>query len=374
MLRSNFRNDTDEKTGVNAGSDSAVGEHAKHHNDLALTVNDLVDFEQDIDADSVPDYFDPLEKAYITNTLNGLNSRVDSIAVDGGNAGGGAGATFFLPDHHDIQHKTRGSAHGYTATGKIWEAVEGADIYGEMGMYEAQAHIARRGAYAGCFEGATIIDTGKQARGFGQALFVQEANALATYTMLSDQWNETGARGIWLASVGSQPAGTAIFIEADFERGLYFQYGNQAKHILYSKQAGAAQPFFRINGLGAMTWDAAVGGQAIALGHSGVASVLALTGSLTVTDDLAVQDDFTVTGDSIQNGTGFFGGAVNMNSTLGVAGNALVQGQLEVDGALRHTGAGVGFYNTAPISKQTGVAVTIAAVHAALVNLGAIAP
>lgn len=33
----------------------------------------------------------------------------------------------------------------------------------------------------------------------------------------------------------------------------------------------------------------------------------------------------------------------------------------------------VGFYGTAPIAKQTGVAVTAAAVHAALVALGLIA-
>jgi hypothetical protein len=34
----------------------------------------------------------------------------------------------------------------------------------------------------------------------------------------------------------------------------------------------------------------------------------------------------------------------------------------------------VGFYNTAPIAKQTGVAVTAAAIHAALTALGLIAP
>lgn len=33
---------------------------------------------------------------------------------------------------------------------------------------------------------------------------------------------------------------------------------------------------------------------------------------------------------------------------------------------------GVGFYGTTPIAKQTGVAVSIAAVHAALVALGLI--
>jgi hypothetical protein len=34
----------------------------------------------------------------------------------------------------------------------------------------------------------------------------------------------------------------------------------------------------------------------------------------------------------------------------------------------------LGFYGAAPVAKQTGVAVTAAAVHAALTNLGLIAP
>ena len=46
---------------------------------------------------------------------------------------------------------------------------------------------------------------------------------------------------------------------------------------------------------------------------------------------------------------------------------------LEIDGDLNHDGSNVGFYGTAPVAKQTGVAVTAAAIHAALVNLGLIA-
>lgn len=42
-------------------------------------------------------------------------------------------------------------------------------------------------------------------------------------------------------------------------------------------------------------------------------------------------------------------------------------------GILDHNGSQVGFYGTAPINKQTGVAVTAGGVHAALVNLGLIA-
>lgn len=50
----------------------------------------------------------------------------------------------------------------------------------------------------------------------------------------------------------------------------------------------------------------------------------------------------------------------------------LLDGEVEIDGALNHDGTHVGFYGTAPVAKQTGVAVTAAGVHAALVNLGLI--
>lgn len=46
---------------------------------------------------------------------------------------------------------------------------------------------------------------------------------------------------------------------------------------------------------------------------------------------------------------------------------------LEIDGALNHDGSTAGFYNTTPIAKQTGVAVTAEGIHAALVALGLIA-
>jgi hypothetical protein len=49
-----------------------------------------------------------------------------------------------------------------------------------------------------------------------------------------------------------------------------------------------------------------------------------------------------------------------------------VNGDTQIGGAFRQTGASLGFYNTAPIAKQTSVPVTTAAVHAALVNLGLI--
>lgn len=56
----------------------------------------------------------------------------------------------------------------------------------------------------------------------------------------------------------------------------------------------------------------------------------------------------------------------------GSPGIVTVYGELDIDGALNHDGTTVGFYGTAPIAKQTGVAVDAAGIHAALVALGLI--
>ena len=50
----------------------------------------------------------------------------------------------------------------------------------------------------------------------------------------------------------------------------------------------------------------------------------------------------------------------------------LVEGGIQIGADLNHDGTKAGFYGTAPITQQTGVAVTDAAIHAALVNLGLI--
>jgi hypothetical protein len=59
--------------------------------------------------------------------------------------------------------------------------------------------------------------------------------------------------------------------------------------------------------------------------------------------------------------------------TASIASKLTVFGEIELNSTLNHDGANIGFYGTAPIGKQIGVAVTAAAVHAALVNLGLIA-
>lgn len=48
----------------------------------------------------------------------------------------------------------------------------------------------------------------------------------------------------------------------------------------------------------------------------------------------------------------------------------LTSGEAEINGDLNHDGSNAGFYGTAPIAQQTGVAVSAAGVHAACVALG----
>lgn len=74
-----------------------------------------------------------------------------------------------------------------------------------------------------------------------------------------------------------------------------------------------------------------------------------------------------------------FGNATGDVTSFGTGGmirtrtNFQIAGAVEIDGALNHDGTTVGFYGTAPIAKQTGVAVDAAGIHAALVALGLIA-
>jgi hypothetical protein len=56
-----------------------------------------------------------------------------------------------------------------------------------------------------------------------------------------------------------------------------------------------------------------------------------------------------------------------------ITGSLTTTGAVNIGGALNHDGTTVGFYGTAPLAKQAGVAVTAAAIHAALVALGLIA-
>lgn len=87
-------------------------------------------------------------------------------------------------------------------------------------------------------------------------------------------------------------------------------------------------------------------------------------------------DNITVDGNIFDNcnvpyGTSLSGGAA-IGTRYFVQTHRVLQTEFELDGALNHDGSTVGFYGTAPVAQQTGVAVSAAGVHTALVNLGLI--
>jgi hypothetical protein len=63
---------------------------------------------------------------------------------------------------------------------------------------------------------------------------------------------------------------------------------------------------------------------------------------------------------------------VHVDGSKNVTAAITFDDDVEIDGALNHDGTTVGFYGTVPAAQQTGVAVTAAAIHAALVTLGLI--
>lgn len=79
-------------------------------------------------------------------------------------------------------------------------------------------------------------------------------------------------------------------------------------------------------------------------------------------------------GDGLGTGATHTGGALELRPGAGstVGGEGFLSTGAGTK-RIRWDDTGLAFYNTAPIAKQTGVAVTDAAIHAALVNLGLIA-
>lgn len=63
---------------------------------------------------------------------------------------------------------------------------------------------------------------------------------------------------------------------------------------------------------------------------------------------------------------------VTLTGAQSIAGVKTFSDNIILSADLDHNGSNIGFYSTDPVSLQTGVAVSAAGVHAALVNLGLI--
>ncbi len=122
----------------------------------------------------------------------------------------------------------------------------------------------------------------------------------------------------------------------------FFASGNNSKPLLWMGPTTDLNEF-QIGALGASRWTVGTTASGIDLFlQTGATDALKIDGT---TQDVTV-------------------GAGNLIVTVG---NTILGGDLS------HTGLKTGFYATAAIVKQTGVAVTAAGVHAALINLGLIA-
>jgi len=126
--------------------------------------------------------------------------------------------------------------------------------------------------------------------------------------------------------------------------------------------------YILVDGTRAMTGDLNMDGNNIDLG----------TGGRLYLDDDADSYIYAVLDDDVRLFVGVSAVAryqpsqVTFTPFVSCSGNFRTIGNAEIDGDLNHDGSNVGFYGTAPVTQQTGVAVSAAGIHAALVNLGLI--
>lgn len=92
-------------------------------------------------------------------------------------------------------------------------------------------------------------------------------------------------------------------------------------------------------------------------------AIIAASGAATITNNYGLHIADQSGEGSVVSRNIFSAGATAINE---------FQGPVRMGAALDHDGSTAGFYGTAPIAKQTGVAVDAAAIHAALVALGLI--
>lgn len=207
-----------------------------------------------------------------------------------------------------------------------------------------------------------------------------------------------GGAGIFLDSgYNGTPADSTIYLRDGSTE--YWKLGKDSSNDFFLYDTIGTQNVIAITSNGDMTLSPAGGDTTV-------------TGTLTVTGRTYAQDDIVMSasqyiiantsdgsdnsatamsgGGGLSTGRGGYivcygnehatrPGAVTIRAATGASGDdeilldgAVKTGALTINGALNHDGSTAGFYATAPVAQQTGVAVTAAAIHAALVNLGLI--
>ncbi len=120
--------------------------------------------------------------------------------------------------------------------------------------------------------------------------------------------------------------------------------------------------------------DVTAGGDLTVAGNTQLSDLCNIDGELSVTvgsgkDTVALTSTGSNTGITIGVDTNLYRSGANVLKT---DDKMIVVGELNPTGDINHDGTNVGFYSAAPVAQQTGVGVSAAAIHAALVNLGLI--
>ncbi len=243
-----------------------------------------------------------------------------------------------------------------------------ANNFGFLGFADHTSSSNSTGQVSGGFSGSRVSTTATIASMYGAFSEVQ-STAAGTVTLAVAQAasiNDTGgadyttAYGTWVlcGNTTGSVIGTFHGVHIDDPYGTGAVTTNNAIYIANQTKG---------------TTD-----RAIAMAGTGVDNSIEWSGDTNLyrgyASGVATDDDIWLTQDnaSLYIGVGF-DFEITHNGT-----NTLINsftGELKIDGS---SGSGVrmmgslGFYNTAPIAKQTGVAVTAEAIHAALVSLGLI--
>lgn len=284
----------------------------------------------------------------MANGTNGI--RGDSIASDTPNIGGHSSFVHFQSVG---TFADRGSHIGYLSA--FTHAPSGIGAYAEQAGFVSQIQHQRLGGVSEGYESAIYIGVGQQGRIMGYTAVISESNAVITY------WD----RAFFATSVGAQKGGDAFYANGiggwnNFMVGLHTD-GTQR---------------FRVDSTGKLfigsllrTWYADA---------NGLVSDTRVTASELVAVGASYADGFYNRTDP----TVVFGWTpISPEGTLAAKVGAFVGnlgGGSGTAAYVKSTGAGTsaGWERilTAAAAKPTGVAVTAAAIHAALVTLNLIAP
>lgn len=191
-------------------------------------------------------------------TVDGINdpARGDGVLGAAGDAGNGAGASFFLGHTLGMAHRTKGSAHGYSVGAYI---TSDTPDYGEFGMLVGRLEINRLGAYGAAAELHVVPSQPSRAAGIVIAMgpnfsTAALAAALADGINPRSSYAQTGTRSFHSQS-STGLNGTGLFLEGNHDYGILARYPTMTQKVLgtFTDQFEDF-PHFAIDARGVLEW------------------------------------------------------------------------------------------------------------------------